>query len=137
MPQLDATAIVADRHGMEVMVRNALFARVRLAALGNVAELGRLDGEWGFGERRWREALEDFHAAHEAISIDGNARSAAYFVTDPANEQTDHTWHATQIFLDEEGDGDFRIEADVDLDATQETGEVVFKNFRVGFFEEL
>lgn len=137
MPQLDATAIVADRHGMEVMVRNALFARVRLAALGNVAELGRLDGEWGFGERRWREALEDFHAAHEAISIDGNARSAAYFVTDPANEQTDHTWHATQIFLDEEGDGDFRIEADVDLDATQEAGEVVFKNFRVGFFEEL
>ncbi|WP_282209592.1 DEAD/DEAH box helicase [Parvibacter caecicola] len=137
MPQLDATAIVADRHGMEVMVRNALFARVRLAALGNVAELGRLDGEWGFGERRWREALEDFHAAHEAISIDGNARSAAYFVTDPANEQTDHTWHATQVFLDEEGDGDFRIEADVDLDATQETGEVVFKNFRVGFFEEL
>ena len=137
MPQLDATAIVADRHGMEVMVRNALFARVRLAALGNVAELGRLDGEWGFGERRWREALEDFHAAHKAISIDGNARSAAYFVTDPANEQTDHTWHATQIFLDEEGDGDFRIEADVDLDATQETGEVVFKNFRVGFFEEL
>lgn len=137
IPQLDATAIVADRHGMEVMVRNALFARVRLAALGNVAELGRLDGEWGFGERRWREALEDFHAAHEAISIDGNARSAAYFVTDPANEQTDHTWHATQIFLDEEGDGDFRIEADVDLDATQETGEVVFKNFRVGFFEEL
>ncbi|WP_276927108.1 DEAD/DEAH box helicase [Parvibacter caecicola] len=136
-PPAAADAVVADRHGMEVMVRNALFARVRLAALGNVAELGRLDGEWGFGERRWREALEDFHAAHEAISIDGNARSAAYFVTDPANEQTDHTWHATQIFLDEEGDGDFRIEADVDLDATQETGEVVFKNFRVGFFEEL
>ena len=137
MPQLDATAVVADRHGMEVMVRNALFARVRLAALDNVAELGRLDADWGFGERRWREALEDFHEVHEAISIDGNARSAAYFVTDPANEQADHTWHATQIFLDEEGDGDFRIEADVDLDATQETGEVVFKNFRAGFFEEL
>ncbi len=137
MPQLDATAVVADRHGMEVMVRNALFARVRLAALGNTAELGRLDADWGWGERRWSDVLADYHEAHESIAIDGNARSAAYFVTDPAREQSDHLWHATQIFLDEDADGDFRIEADVDLDATQETGEVVFKNYRVGFVEDL
>lgn len=58
-------------------------------------------------------------------------------MTDPAREQSDHLWHATQIFLDEDADGDFRIEADVDLDATQETGEVVFKNYRVGFVEDL
>ena len=31
-----------------------------------------------------------------------------------------YTWHVRQVFLDEEDDGDFRIEADVDLDATQE-----------------
>ena len=42
-----------------------------------------------------------------------------------------------QIFCDGEGDHDFRIEADVDLDATQDGGEVVFANFRAGFFEEL
>lgn len=34
-------------------------------------------------------------------------------------------------------DGDFRIEADVSLDATQEEGEVIFKNYRVGFVEDL
>ncbi len=39
--------------------------------------------------------------------------------------------------LPEAGDGDFRIEADVDLDATQEEGEVIFKNYRVGFVEDL
>ena len=37
----------------------------------------------------------------------------------------------------EEDAGDFRIEADVDLDATQEQGEVIFRNYRVGFVEDL
>ena len=46
-------------------------------------------------------------------------------------------WHVHQIFSDPDDDHDFGIAADVDLDATQEEGEVVFKNFRVGFFEEL
>ena len=41
------------------------------------------------------------------------------------------------VFLDENADGDFRIEADVNLDATQEEGEVIFKNYRVGFVEDL
>lgn len=42
-----------------------------------------------------------------------------------------------QIFLGENADGDFLIEADVNLDATQEKGEVIFKNYRVGFVEDL
>ncbi len=42
-----------------------------------------------------------------------------------------------QIFSDAEGDHDFGIIADVDLDATQEEGEAVFENYRVGFVEEL
>lgn len=45
--------------------------------------------------------------------------------------------HVRQIFLDENADGDFRIEADVNLDATQEEGEIIFKNYRVGFVEDL
>ena len=46
-------------------------------------------------------------------------------------------WHAVQTFKDEEGDRDFAIVADVDLDATQEEGEAIFKNYRVGFLDEL
>ena len=41
------------------------------------------------------------------------------------------------IILDDAGDLDFRIEADVDLDASQEEGQAVFTNYRVGFVEEL
>ncbi len=45
---------------------------------------------------------------------------------------------AHQIFADEDGDHDFGIMGDVDLDATQDGGEVIFKkNYRVGFIEDL
>ena len=54
-----------------------------------------------------------------------------------APERDEHRWHVRQIFLDDAGDLDFRIEADVDLDATQEEGEAIFKNYRVGFVEDL
>ena len=41
------------------------------------------------------------------------------------------------MLKDADGDRDFGIAADVDLDATQEEGEAIFKNYRVGFAEEV
>ncbi|MCI8468561.1 MAG: DUF3516 domain-containing protein [Eggerthellaceae bacterium] len=132
-----AGAVVADRRGLRVLVRNALFARVRLASQGRAADLGRLDGEWGFGERRWQDALDAYFEAHEAIAIDADARSAAYLDIDESPERDEHAWRVRQLFSDPEGDHDFQITATVDLDATQETGEAVFRDYRVGFIEDL
>ena len=81
--------------------------------------------------------FDAYFEAHGQIAIDADARSAAFLSIDEADEQAEHVWHVRQIFSDPEGDHDFAIQADVDLDATQEEGEAVFKNFRVGFFEEL
>ena len=136
-PPAPEDVVVADRRGMRVLVRNALFQRVRLAALDRADELGRLDLDWGFGERKWRAALEEFYAEHEELRIDADARSAAFLNIDESDELSSHLWHVRQIFCDAEGDHDFRITADVDLDATQDGGEVVFTNYRAGFFEEL
>ena len=136
-PPKAGDVVVHDRRGLTVLVRNALFQRVRLASQGRVAELGRLDAEWGCGEPRWQRALDAYFEAHGQIAIDADARSAAFLSIDEADEQAEHVWHVRQIFSDPEGDHDFAIQADVDLDATQEEGEAVFKNFRVGFFEEL
>ena len=69
--------------------------------------------------------------------IDGDARSMEYLSLDEADEKTDHVWHAVQTFKDVDDDRDFAIVADVDLDATQEEGEAIFKNYRVGFLDEL
>ncbi|WP_428994600.1 DEAD/DEAH box helicase [Enteroscipio rubneri] len=136
-PHLAADEVVRDRRGLTVLVRNALFRRVRLAARGEIEELGRLDQDGGFGEQRWREALEAYREAHEDILLDADARSTAYFVIDESDERTERRWRVRQIFSDPEGDHDFAIVADVDLDATQEEGEAVFLRIRAGFAEEL
>lgn len=136
-PPVTADEVVTDRRGLTVLVRNALFLRVRLASRGRVDELGKLDQEWGCGELRWQRALDAYHDVHEDILIDADARSLSYLTFDESDERTQHVWHVRQILSDEHGDHDFSIMADVDLDATQEESEVVFKNFRVGFAEEL
>lgn len=132
-----AEAVVRDRRGLTVLVRNALFSRVRLAAHRDTAGLGEADGDWGFGERAWIQALDEYYEEHEEVLLDADARSKAYLMLDEADEEELHVWHVRQIFRDEAGDNDFVIAADVDLDATQEGDGVVFANYRVGFADEL
>lgn len=137
LPPEIADAVVKDRHGLTVLVRNALWLRVRLFAREEIPTLGGLDQPWGMGERRWRAVLEEFHAAHDELLLDADARSAAYFLIDDKDEKSQHVWHVTQILHDADGDNDFQIQADLDLDATQEQGEPVFKRYRAGAIEDL
>ena len=140
-PPSDIAEVVHDRRAVTLLVRNALFARVRLAAHRRANELGRLDGEWGWREAAWRQALERFYDEHEEILLDADARSTAYLDIDESDERTPadqggHVWHVHQVFHDSDADHDFGIWADVDLDATQDEGGAVFKNYRVGFVDD-
>ena len=132
-----AEAVVRDRRGLTVLVRNALFSRVRMAAHRDIVNLGEADADWGFGERAWAQVLDEYYDAHEEILLDASARSKAYLILNEADEEEQHVWHVRQIFHDGEDDNDFAIAADVDLDATQAGDGVVFKNYRVGFAEDL
>ena len=136
-PPTAADAVVADRRGMELLARNALFARVRLAAHDDAEALGEMDAEWGFAAPKWRAALDEYWEQNEELLLDGDARSAAYFDLNESDERETHLWHVRQTFRDEDDDRDFLIAADLDLDASQERGEAVFTNYRVGFFEDL
>ncbi|MFR3877999.1 MAG: DUF3516 domain-containing protein [Collinsella sp.] len=98
---------------------------------------GRARRRLGHERDSLAKALDAYHEQHEEILTDGDARSAAMFTIDGSDEKTDHVWHVHQIFADEDGDHDFGIMGDVDLDATQDGGEVIFKNYRVGFIEDL
>ena len=136
-PPSAADQVVADRRGVTLLVRNALIRRVTLAARERYDQLGELDADFGMTATRWERALDAYHEQHEEILTDANARSSAMLSIDEADEQAAHVWHVHQIFADEDGDHDFGIMADLDLDATQEEGEAVFKNYRVGFIEDL
>ena len=132
-----ADEVVHDRRALTLLVRNALFSRVVLAARGKVDRLGEMDGEWGWRAPRWKAALDSYYQEHDEILLDGDARSARFFSIDERDERAGHVWHVCQIFHDADGDGDFRIMADVLLDETQEDGEAVFDDYRVGFFEDV
>ena len=132
-----ADEVVRDRRGTTLLVRNALFSRVRLAAQGRTDQLGALDEEWGYRELVWKQTLERFHEEHEAILIDADARSTAYLSIDEQDEKTAHVWHVHQVFRDSDDDHDFGIWGDVDLDATQEEGSVVFSHYVVGFIDDV
>ena len=136
-PPSAANQVVADRRGVTLLVRNALIRRVTLAARDHYDQLGELDADFGMTATRWERVLDAYYEQHEEILTDADARSSAMLSIDEADEQTAHVWHVHQIFADEDGDHDFGIMADLDLDATQEEGEAVFKNYRVGFIEDL
>ena len=133
----DEDVVVRDRRAVTLLVRNALFQRVSLAARGKFDDLGALDAEWGWRAPRWRQAIDAFFEEHDELLVDGDARSTAYFSIDETHERDDHSWEVRQIFHDADGDNDFQLWGTVDLDATQETGSVVFSRMNVGFYEDL
>lgn len=129
--------VVIDRRALTLLVRNALWRRVRLAAEERTDELGELDAEWGWRAARWKGVLDAYFAEHDEVLLDADAHSWDYLVIADVDERAAHVWHVRQTFHDPEGDRDFGIAADVDLDETQELGEVVFRDYRVGFAEDL
>ena len=129
--------VVTDRRGLTLLVRNAMFQRVELVAADRPEALADLDADWGYGLRAWSDALDDLYEDHEQILTDAQARSSDFFSLDDRDERQGHTWRVRQIFDDVEGERDWGIAGIVDLDATQESGQVVFKEYRVGPIEEL
>ena len=124
-------AMVEDRRGLTVLVRNAMFRRVQLMDLDKPDELGALDKDWGYGVHEWEDTLDDYYDEHEYVNIDAKARSGELFILDESKENSEHAWKVRQIIDDSDGDHDWAITGTVDLDATQSSGEVVFFDYSV------
>lgn len=129
--------VVDDVRGLKMLVRNAMFHRVELIATEKSEELGALDSEWGMPARAWDSKLDDLYANHDEFLTNNDARSTKFFILTTDNEKSGHTWHVRQILDDVEGDHDWAIDADVDLDATQSEGAVVLSNYKVDTIENL
>src|SRR5580692_10051047 len=120
--------VTANIRAFRVLVRNALFQRVRLAALGHYAELGDLDASCGWDADAWAEALEPYFEMHDEIGTGPDARGPAFLLID---EQPGR-WVVRQIFADPAGDHDWGISAVVDLAASDEAGSAVLQITDVG-----
>jgi hypothetical protein len=111
-------AVTTNRRAFRVLVRNALFRRVELAALRRYGDLGELDGDDGWTAQTWAEALEPYFAEHGTLLTGADARGPALLLVD---EQPDR-WRVRQVFDDPAGDHDWGITAEVDLAESDEAG---------------
>ena len=120
--------LTSNTRAFRVLVRNALFRRVTLAALRRYDELGELDGADGWTARAWEEALDAYFEQHDDIGTGPDARGPAMLIIDEGPRE----WAVRQIFDDPAADHDWGISATVDLAASDDEGAAVVRVSDVG-----
>ncbi|WP_422774319.1 DEAD/DEAH box helicase [Plantactinospora sp. WMMC1484] len=121
-------AVTGNVRAFRVLVRNALFRRVELAALRRFDELGTLDAEEGWDADAWADALEPYFEAYDEIGTGPAARGPALLMIEQGRDR----WTVRQIFDDPDGDHDWGISAEVDLAASDAAGTAVLRVTEVG-----
>jgi superfamily II RNA helicase len=125
-------AVTRNTRAFRVLVRNAMFRRVELAALRRHPELGELDGEAGWTGERWGRTLDDYFAEYDEIGTGPAARGPALLHIDAGPT----VWKVRQVFDDPESDHDWGITAEVDLVASDEIGAAAVTVLAVGPADE-
>ena len=118
---------------LQVMVRNAMFRRVTLAARDDVDGLAAVERsaselvdpplEVVMTRARWDEALESYYAEHGEIRTGPDSRGPDLIHV----SREGRAWQVRQTLDDPADHRDWVIEAVVDLDATDEVGEPVVR----------
>ncbi|MCA1983683.1 DEAD/DEAH box helicase [Nocardioides nematodiphilus] len=126
-------ALSQQGRAFEVMVRNAMWARVDAVARDDLDALMRLEraaadrtdppGEVVMKRTDWDDALEEYYTEHKSVGTAGDARSPKMLAT----RDEGRLRHVTQTLDDPAGHHDWVIEAVIDLEATDDTGELVLR----------
>ncbi|MBY8882794.1 DEAD/DEAH box helicase [Actinacidiphila acidipaludis] len=122
--------VTANARAFRVLVRNALFRRVELAALEKFDELGELDAEAGWDADAWADAMDAYWDEYDDLGTGPDARGPKLLRIE---EQPQHgLWRVRQTFDDPAGDHGWGISAEVDLAASDEEGRAVIRLTDVG-----
>ncbi|HEU5331496.1 MAG TPA: DUF3516 domain-containing protein [Actinocrinis sp.] len=134
-------AVTLNPRAFKVLVRNALFRRIELAAKDDVDALAALDAEdaeglepteeWdgAWSADDWDEALGDYYDEHAEIRTGPDARGPKLlFVEEGAqNSNQDTVWKVRQVVDDPAGNRDWILSAEVDLAASDAVGRAVLR----------
>ncbi|WP_454140898.1 DEAD/DEAH box helicase [Microbacterium lacticum] len=116
-------SILTNRRAFTVLVRNELFRRVQLAALQDDDALVALDPDID-----WPDVLDRYYDEHDEILTGGPARSPRMIAIDEADAAAERgVWRAEQTIDDPAGDHDWRIRAEVDLQASVDEGAAIVR----------
>ncbi len=116
--------LTGNERAFTAMVRNALFHRVQLWGRRRWYDLGELDGGSGWDADRWGEVVRAYFADHDEVRTGADARGPALLVWD---KDSPGVWRVRQILDDPDGDHDWGIDAEVDLEASDEEGALVLR----------
>ncbi len=122
--------VTSNARAFRVLVRNAMFRRVELAALDKVEELGEMDADSGWDVDAWGEAMDAYWDEYDELGTGPDARGPKLL---QIQEDAEHgLWKVRQTFADPNGDHDWGISAEVDLAASDEEGRAVVRVTDVG-----
>ena len=126
-PPLDTEVrpVTGNPRAFRVLVRNAMFRRVELAARRDWAALAELDSDAGWSADDWQEGLAAYWDEHDVLLTDADARGPGLLVVDETSEPG--AWRVRQILHDPEGFHDWALLATVDLAASDEAGYAVVR----------
>lgn len=129
-----ARPVTGNDRSFRVLVRNAMFRRVELAARERYAALGVLDGASGWDAEAWAAALDPLFEefGDDAIGFDAAARSPQLVQITKSVDGDARQWLVRQVLDDPDHNGDWAITARIDLDASDEAGEVIMQIVEVG-----
>ncbi len=122
--------VTANARAFRVLVRNALFRRVELAALEKYEELGDLDADAGWDADAWGDAMDAYWDEYDDLGTGPDARGPKLLRIE--EEPREGRWRVRQTFADPEGDHGWGISAEVDLAASDEEGRAVLRITAVG-----
>ncbi len=113
---------------LRTMVRAAMWQRIEHFAFEREARLAELDGGSGWDRSRWATVMDEYYDIYDEVGIDGPARSPQLLqITEESK-----LWRIRQVLADPDGNHDWAIEAELDLEATDEAGEPVLAITHVG-----
>lgn len=117
----DPTALTANHRAFKIMVRNFFFRMVELFAFEKEDRLAELLEYLDRADKPdWSTAMDDYFDNYADLDTGPAARGHEYFQV----TENGRSWQVRQIIKDPEGDNAFQLHGVVDLDASDEVGEV-------------
>ena len=131
-----AADITRDTKAFTAAIRNRIFSFLRglvnqdfEQALANLSSSQDADGQAWTAERL-EQVLDAYHAEHELICLDPNARNLRHTYVRPSEDK--RTWLVQQMLVDPEEHNDWVAEFEVDLGESRKRSEPVLILRRMG-----
>ena len=131
-----AADITRDTKAFTAAIRNQVFTFLRGLVNGDYEQaIAHLSSPQDLDHQPWtasrlQQPLDGYHAEHERICLDPNARNARHTYVLPAEDK--RTWRVQQMLVDPQEHNDWGAGVEVDLARSREAAEPVLRLIRIG-----